>query len=511
MEVGTVVSAVCFRWSIKEDALPLVDTVTPDAPTVDAPSGLLINGEWHETTRVITVVDPATEWAVGRVADASTSDALRALDAASAAQEDWAALSAFDRAKLFRLAEDNLVAQRDRIARAVVLESGKPLAQAEAEVDAAITYWRWNGSQIGHLHGQSAASSDGTFRVLTARKPVGPALLISPWNFPALTPLRKMSAALAAGCTIIVKSASLTPLTSAIMVETVEAAGFPPGVINLLHTSDSAGLTGALMADPRIRKVSFTGSTAVGVSLLHQAATNVASSSMELGGNGAFIVLRDADIPSTVQQAVAAKFRNSGQVCVAVNRFILEDDIADQFIDEFVRQTAALTVGHGLDPGIGMGPLITKAQRDRVVEWLARSVAAGSRILLGGNPLDRPGYFLEPTVIEASGLDDPFAQEEIFGPVAVMYRVGSSAEAIEFANRTPYGLAAYVFTADVGLGLTVAGALDSGVVGVNRVGVTEPAAPFGGVKASGLGREGGEGAILEFMEEQYVALARAEI
>lgn len=487
-----------------------VDTAH-ETHTIDAPRGLLISGAWHETNRTISVVDPATEREVGQVADASVSDALRALDAASAAQQAWAQVSAFDRAKLFRLAEDNLVAQRDRIARSVVLESGKPLAQAEAEIDAAITYWRWNGSQIGHLHGQSAPASDGTFRVLTARRPVGPALLISPWNFPALTPLRKMSAALAAGCTIIVKSASLTPLTSAIMVEAVEAAGFPPGVISLLHTSDSAGITGALMADPRIRKVSFTGSTAVGVSLLHQAAAHVTSSSMELGGNGAFIVLRDADIASTVQQAVAAKFRNSGQVCVAANRFILEDDIADEFIDGFAQQAAALTLGHGLDRGTGMGPLITEAQRDRVIEWMAQSVSAGSRIRLGGNPVDRPGYFLEPTVIEASGLDDPLAQEEIFGPVAVMYRVGSAAEAVQFANRTPYGLAAYVFTGDVGRGLTVAGALDSGVVGINRVGVTEPAAPFGGVKASGLGREGGEDSILEFMEEQYIALARTDI
>lgn len=485
--------------------------VEREVRTIDAPRGLLIGGSWHDTNRSIAVVDPATEQEVGQVADAGVAEALRALDAASAAQEAWADIPAFERATLFRRAEDNLVAQRARIARSVVLESGKPLAQAEAEIDAAIAYWRWNGAQIGHLHGQSAISSDGTFRVLTTRKPVGPALLISPWNFPALTPLRKMSAALAAGCTIIVKSASLTPLTSSIMVEAVNAAGFPPGVINLLHTSDSAGLTGALMSDPRIQKVSFTGSTVVGVSLLQQAATHVTSSSMELGGNGAFIVLRDADIASTVQQAVAAKYRNSGQVCVAANRFILEEDIAEEFIEQFVQQTAALTVGHGLDRDTGMGPLITAAQRDRVIEWIGRSVAAGSHIRLGGTSLDRPGYFLEPTVIEASGLDDPLAQEEIFGPVAVMYRVESAAEAVKFANRTPYGLAAYVFTGDVGRGLTVAAALDSGVVGINRVGVTEPAAPFGGVKASGLGREGGEDSILEFMEEQYVALARTDI
>lgn len=490
-------------------AAPTAPLVAPH--TVDAPHGLLIGGAWSDTGRSISVLDPATEQNIGHVADASVADALRALDSASSAQDAWALLPAFERARLFRAAEDHLMAQRDRIARAVVLESGKPLAQAEAEIDAAITYWRWNGAQIGHLHGQSTVSSDGAFRVLTTRTPVGPALLISPWNFPALTPLRKMSAALAAGCTIIVKSASLTPLTSAIMVEAVNAAGFPPGVINLLHTSDSAGLTQALMADPRIRKVSFTGSTSVGVSLLRQAAANVTSSSMELGGNGAFIVLNDADLHSAVPQAVAAKFRNSGQVCVAANRFILEDGIADEFIDAFVQQTAALTVGHGLDRSTGMGPIITAAQRDRIMEWISRSVTAGSRIRCGGNRIDRPGYFLEPTVIEASGLDDPLAQEEIFGPVAVMYRVGSAAEAVEFANNTPYGLAAYVFTADAGRGLSVASALDSGVVGVNRVGVTEPGAPFGGVKASGLGREGGDDAILEFMEEQYVALAVAEI
>lgn len=474
------------------------------------PRGLLIDGSWIDTDREIEIFDPATEEAVGVVADATVSDATRALDAAARAQADWASTSAFERTRLFRRAEDRLLAQRDRIARTIVLESGKPLAQAAAEIDAAISYWRWDAARIGQLHGSYAPSSDGTFRVLTTRKPVGPTLLISPWNFPALTPLRKMSAALAAGCCVIVKSASLTPLTSALLVEAVNGAGFPPGVINLIHTSDSGAISRGLMEDARIRKVSFTGSTAVGSLLIEQSGRHVTSTSMELGGNGAFVVLDDADLDLAVDQAIAAKFRNSGQVCVSVNRFVLERGIADEFVERFVDRTAALRVGHGLDEGTDLGPVITEGQRSRIVDAVARSRAAGSRLRFGGGVIDRRGYFLEPTVLEASGLDDPLASEEIFGPVAVTYTVGSAAEAVDFANSTPFGLSAYVFTKDVARGLSVAEAIDSGVVGLNRVAVTEPAAPFGGVKSSGLGREGGLGAILEFTEEQYIALATSD-
>lgn len=477
------------------------------APGLEPRSELLIRGAWLATDSTIEVRDPATDAVVASVANGSVADGLAALDAAAASQSAWAAISDFERARLFRGAEARLLAARDSIARAIVLESGKPLAQANVEIDAAIQYWTWYGGQIGQHHGTYAPSSDGSFTVITSRKPIGPSLLISPWNFPALTPLRKMAAALAAGCTIIVKSAALTPLTSALLVDAVNGAGFPDGVINLIHTSDSAGLSRALMADERLRKVSFTGSTEVGRALIAQSAHNVISTSMELGGNGAFIVLDDADLELAVEQAVGSKFRNSGQVCVATNRFIVQRSIADEFDERFVERVKQLQLGHGLDPETDLGPVINHRERARVIDSVARSRAAGSKLMYGGEGVEGPGSFMQATVLQAANLDDPLAHEEIFGPVAVTYRVDSAAEAISFANDTPFGLAAFVFTTDVARGLAVAGALESGVVGLNRVGVTDPASPFGGVKSSGIGREGGQDSILEFTEEQYIAFA----
>jgi succinate-semialdehyde dehydrogenase/glutarate-semialdehyde dehydrogenase len=451
--------------------------------------------------------EPKSELVIGVVADGSPADALAALDAAAASQQAWGAISHVERSRLFREAEARLLAARDNIARTMVLESGKPLAQAGAEIDAAIQYWSWYGGQIGLQTGTYSPSSDGSFTVLTNRKPIGPSLLISPWNFPALTPLRKMAAALAAGCTVIIKSAALTPLTSALLVEAVDGAGFPHGVINLIHTSDSSGLSRTLMADGRLRKVSFTGSTEVGRTLIAQSAHNIISTSMELGGNGPFIVLDDADLDLAVEHAIGSKFRNSGQVCVAANRFIVQRKVADEFEARFVERVKQLRMGHGLHPETDLGPVINRRERDRITDSIARSRAGGSKLLFGGEAVEGSGSFLQPTVLEAASLDDPLAHEEIFGPVAVTYRVDSAAEAIAFANDTPYGLAAFVFTTDVARGLAVAGAIESGVVGLNRSGVTEPASPFGGIKASGLGREGGPESILEFMEEQYIALA----
>lgn len=470
---------------------------------------ILIGGEWETTGRFIDVMDPATGSVVGRVVDGSPDDALRALGAAAASQGAWGRVAAYERARLFRRAEIRLVEARDVIARSIVLESGKPLEQATIEIDAAIQYWRYYAGQIGQHAGTYAPSSDGTFRVITNRKPIGPSLLISPWNFPALTPLRKMAAALAAGCTVIIKSAALTPMTSALLVEAVEGAGFPSGVINLIHTSNSGGLSRALMADSRLRKISFTGSTEVGRALIEQSAPNIISTSMELGGNGAFLVLNDANLDLAVDQALGAKFRNSGQVCVAANRFIVERGIADEFSERFVERARALRLGHGLDATTDLGPVITRRERDRIVDAVSRSRAAGSQLLQGGTVPEGPGNFLDATVLQSSGLDDPLAQEEIFGPVAVIYRVESAAQAVEFANDTAYGLSAYVFTEDITKGLAVAEALESGVVGLNRAGVTDPASPFGGVKSSGIGREGGADSILEFTEEQYIAFASA--
>ncbi len=490
--------------------------MTSSATTVSlhghaVPTGLHIAGQWEGSSRRLDVTDPSHGSTIGSVADATPADAVRALDAAADAQREWARWTPRARAELFHRAYDLLEERADAFADVMTLESGKPRTESVAEFALSMGFFRWFAEQIAHLHGTYAPSTTGPFRVITTVKPVGPALLVTPWNFPMLMNARKGGAALAAGCTVILKSAKETPFTAALFVQTLADAGFPPGVVNLLHTSDSAALTAPMMADRRLRKVSFTGSTKTGSLLLGQAASSIMSASMELGGDGPFIVLDDADVDLAVREALVCKFRNAGQACVSANRIILHEAIAEEFTEKFLRGVAGLTVGNGFDSQTTVGPLISLAQRERVVRLIDDFRASGAaELLAGGSSVAGDGFFFEPTVMRFTTADHPLCNEEIFGPVAALYTVRSAREALTVANDTPYGLAAYLFTSNVSRMILLAEELDFGMVGVNRGVMAEPSAPFGGVKASGLGREGGHDALHDFLEPQYIALTVTE-
>jgi succinate-semialdehyde dehydrogenase/glutarate-semialdehyde dehydrogenase len=470
------------------------------------PTGLLIDGVWIETDATIPVTNPSDGEVIAHVSDGTAAHALEALTAATRASSAWRAWPPRKRADLFHAAHRLLRERADAFADVMVLESGKPRAEAASEFALSAGFFLWYAEQIAHLHGTYQEGSPGGYRVIETHQPVGPSFLVTPWNFPMLMSARKAGAALAAGCTVIMKSARETPLTAALFVDTLVEAGFPAGVVNLVHTSTSAAISSAIMADDRLRKVSFTGSTGVGTTLLTQAAQNIVNSSMELGGDGPFIVLEDADVDLAVDEAIICKFRNAGQACVAANRIILHEAIADEFTEKFVARTRTLVVGDGFDPASVVGPVITAKQRDRVIGLVASFQEAGATLHVGGHPIEGPGYFYEPTVLTFPNRDHEFCNEELFAPVAALYRVASVAEAVEFANDTHYGLSAYLFTKDLSRAVTVAERLDFGMVGVNRGVMADPAAPFGGIKASGLGREGGHDGVYEFLERKYIAL-----
>ncbi|MDF1478315.1 NAD-dependent succinate-semialdehyde dehydrogenase [Leifsonia sp. H3M29-4] len=470
------------------------------------PTGLLIDGEWRATDATIAVTNPADGEVIAHVSDGTPAHALEALDAATRASAQWREWSPRARADLFHAAHRLLMDRADAFADVMVLESGKPRSEAASEFALSAGFFLWYTEQIAHLHGTYQEGSRGGYRVIETHQPVGPSFLVTPWNFPMLMSARKAGAALAAGCTVIMKSARETPLTAALFVDTLVEAGFPAGVVNLVHTSTSAAVSSAVMADERLRKVSFTGSTGVGTTLLGQAAQNIVNSSMELGGDGPFIVLDDADVDLAVDEAIVCKFRNAGQACVAANRIILHEAIADEFTEKFVARTRALKVGDGFDPESIVGPVITAKQRERVIGLVASFQQAGATLHVGGHPIDGPGFFYEPTVLTFPNHDHEFCNEELFAPVAALYRVASVAEAIAFGNDTHYGLSAYLFTRDLSRAVAVAERLDFGMVGVNRGVMADPAAPFGGIKASGLGREGGHDGVHEFLERKYIAL-----
>lgn len=470
------------------------------------PTGLFIGGRWSSTVSTFAVLDPATGAEIASVADGGAGDAIAALDAAAGAQAAWRHMTPRDRAELFTRAHRLLLTRAEAFAHVMTAESGKPLAESRAEFALSAEFFLWYTEQIAHLHGTWAPASHGGYRVITTHQPVGPALLITPWNFPMLMIARKAGAALAAGCPVIVKSAKETPLTCALFVETLSDAGFPDGVVNLVHTTKSSAISAALMSDPRLRKVSFTGSTGVGSTLLAQAAPGVLNTSMELGGDGPFLVLDDADVELAAQHAVISKFRNAGQACVAANRIIVHSAVADAFTARFVELTKQLTVGNGFDAGVDVGPIISAGQRDAVVELVGTLQAVGAELLTGGSAPAGAGYFFEPTVFRVPGRPAELCGRELFAPVATIYQVDSTAEAIAFANDTHYGLAAYVFTKDLSRALAVGERLDFGMVGINRGIMADPAAAFGGIKASGLGREGGHDAIYDYLEPKYLAV-----
>jgi succinate-semialdehyde dehydrogenase / glutarate-semialdehyde dehydrogenase len=485
-------------------------TVTLTLPGVnrraDVPTGLFVNGRWLDTEAKFPVVDPATGRTIAEVSDATEGDALRALDAAVTAQRGWADMAPRARADLMHALHAALTDRAPALADVMTMESGKPLAESTGEVALTLDFVRWFAEQAAHVHGSFARASRADFRIVTTTHPVGPTLLITPWNFPVLLPFRKAAAALAAGCAIVVKPAPETPLTCALLAEAIDAAGFPAGVFNLVPTSSSPEVCRRLMRDKRLRKVSFTGSTAVGAQIMQQAAPNILSVQLELGGNGPFIVLDDADIDLAVAQAIAGKFRNAGQACVAANRIVLHRGIADEFTDRFVKATGDLVVGPGYRASTTVGPMITSKQRDKTTRTVDEVTQSSAEVLAGGSPLDGEGYFYPPTVLQMKDAAPNFSALELFAPVAPLYTVDTVDQAIAFANQSEHGLSAYLFTRDISRAISLSERIEVGMVGVNRGVMADPAAPFGGMKASGVGREGGHDALAEFLEIQYIAL-----
>ena len=471
-----------------------------------APTRAFVAGEWVDTGRTFPVDDPATAAPIAEVADVDAALALDAVAAADAAQPSVAALPARDRGELLRRVFELLRRDRERLAVLMTMEMGKPLAESRGEVDYASEFFRWFSEEAARIDGGYRRAPSGNGRILVLRRPVGPCLLITPWNFPLAMGARKIAPAIAAGCTSIVKPAGLTPLTMLALAELVAEAGAPPGLLSVIPTTDSGATTGPLIADDRLRKLSFTGSTPVGRTLLRQAADRVLRVSMELGGNAPFIVFEDADLDAAVDGAALAKLRNGGEACRSANRFLVHEAVADPFTARLTERMAALTVGPGIDPGVDQGPLIDAGAVDRVTGWIAEAADAGADVRLGGGPIDRPGHFVQPTVVVGAPRGSRLDADEIFAPVAAVSTFADEEDAIRRANDTPYGLIAYVYTRGLDRALRVSEALETGMVGLNRGVVSDPAAPFGGVKQSGLGREGGAEGIDEYLETTYVGL-----
>ncbi len=472
------------------------------------PKGLYIGGEWRDAAAggTLPVEDPATGETLCEVADAQVEDAKAALDAACAAQADWASHPPRERGEILRRAYEEMTERADELALLMTLEMGKAVAESKAEIAYASEFFRWNAEEAVRIDGRFATAPNGAGRLLTMKQPVGPCLLITPWNFPAAMGTRKIGPAVAAGCTMVVKPAKLTPLSMLALAEILGNAGLPKGVLNVITASSASATTGPLIKDPRLRKLSFTGSTEVGKKLIEQSAEQVLKVSMELGGNAPFLVFEDADLDAAVEGAVTAKLRNIGEACTAANRFHVAAPIAAEFAERLAERMRSLKIGRGTEDGVDIGPLVDADTRDKVAELVEDAQAKGARALVGGSALDGPGYFYEPTVLADVTADARLLEEEIFGPVAPVTAFDSEDDAIAAANNTEYGLVAYVFTRDVTRALRVCERLETGMVGLNQGIVSNPAAPFGGVKQSGFGREGGYEGIEEYLETKYVAI-----
>lgn len=482
---------------------------TRETALIDAvPKRLAIDGGWREATGggTLAVEDPSTGEVLCEVADATPEDGAAALAAAHAAQPGWAATPPRERGEILRRTFEAVTARADEIALLITLEMGKPLAEARAEVAYGAEFIRWYAEEAVRVNGRYQTSPSGDGRILTVRKPIGPCLLITPWNFPLAMGTRKIAPALAAGCTTVVKPASQTPLTMLLLAEIMGECGVPDGVVNVITTSRSGAVMGPLISDPRARKLSFTGSTPVGQRLLAQAAEQVLRTSMELGGNAPFLVFADADLDAAVDGAVIAKMRNGGESCVAANRFLVAEEVAEAFAQRLAARLATMRVGRGTEDGVDVGPLIDEPAREGVHELVADAVGRGARALTGGHPVDGRGYFYAPTVLTDVPADADLLTTEIFGPVAPITTFTDEAEAVASANATEYGLAAYVYTRDLARALRTVEALEVGMVGLNRGIVSNAAAPFGGAKQSGLGREGGPEGLEEYLQTTYVAV-----
>jgi succinate-semialdehyde dehydrogenase / glutarate-semialdehyde dehydrogenase len=471
------------------------------------PKQLYIGGEWRDGAKgTLGVEDPSTGETLCEVADASVDDARAALDAAVEAGPAFATHPPRERGEILRRAFQAIIDNQEELALLMTLEMGKPLAESRAEIAYGAEFLRWFSEQAARIEGRYAVSPNGQGRLLTMKQPVGPCLLITPWNFPLAMGTRKIGPAIAAGCTMVVKPAQQTPLSMLMLVKILEEAGLPEGVLNLITASSSSEATGPLIADPRLRKLSFTGSTEVGRRLMEQASENLLRLSMELGGNAPFIVFDDADVDAAVQGAVIAKMRNIGEACTAANRFHVAGSLAGEFAEKLAGKLGAMQVGRGTDDGIEVGPLIDGTQRSKVAELVDDAVARGAHALVGGHARDGAGYFYDPTVLADVPDDAELLKQEIFGPVAPVKGFTDEDEAIAAANDTEYGLVAYVYTSDFKRALRVVEKLDTGMVGLNQGIVSNPAAPFGGVKQSGFGREGGPEGIEEYLETKYVAI-----
>jgi succinate-semialdehyde dehydrogenase/glutarate-semialdehyde dehydrogenase len=474
----------------------------------DVPTDLYIGGKWVPASdgARFDVEDPATQTVVASVASASVADAKAAIEAAAGAAKEWGARKPRERAEILRKAFETLIRESERFAKIITIENGKSLADARGEVAYAAEFFRWYAEEAVRNIGQVSHAPSSGARMLVQHKPAGIAVLVTPWNFPAAMATRKIGPALAAGCPIILKPASETPLTALAMVSVMEAAGVPAGVVNVIPSRRSGAVVGELLKDLRVRVVSFTGSTEVGVKLLHAAADNVVKPVMELGGNAPFIVFDDADVDAAVDGAMIAKMRNMGEACTAANRFYVQEGIHDSFVEKFTAKMKALKVGHGLEDGVALGPLVNAETRDKVGELVDDAVGKGATVLAGGKTPGGTGYFYPATVLSNVPDNANLLREEIFGPVAAIQKFKTADEVVKKANDTEYGLVAYLFTRDLNRGLQVTEKLDFGMIGLNRGIVSDPAAPFGGMKQSGIGREGAHEGIMEFLETQYVSL-----
>ncbi len=484
-------------------------TVSRERAVVDAvPKQLLIGGEWREGHggQRFPVEDPATGEVLAEVSAATPEDGMAALDAAARAQASWAAKAPRDRGEILRKAFEIMTQRSEDLALLMTMEMGKPIAESRGEVAYAAEFFRWFSEEAVRVEGRYVMAAGGKGRVLTLRQPVGPAILITPWNFPLAMGTRKIGPAVAAGCTMVMKPAQLTPLSSLMLAKILEEAGLPPGVLNVVNTLHAGELVSPLIADSRARKISFTGSTSVGKQLMKQAADQVLRVSMELGGNAPFLIFDDADLDAAVEGALMAKMRNIGEACTSANRFHVAGSVADEFAERLAQRMGSLKIGRGTEEGVGVGPLIESKAREKVAELVGDAVAKGARVLVGGRPLDGPGYFYEPTVLADVPDDARVLREEIFGPVAPIRAFDSEDAAIAAANATEFGLVAYVYTSDLKRAFRVIEKLETGMIGLNQGMVSNAQAPFGGVKQSGVGREGGHEGMDAYLETKYVAM-----
>ena len=473
------------------------------------PKGIYINGEWRDSSdkSVIDVIDPATGKVLAQVANATAADGQAAMTAADEAQAAWAKTSPRFRADILRKAFDKVTEMADDFAILMSLEMGKPLAEAKGEVAYAAEFLRWFSEETTHQAGRFATAPDGKMRIMVQKRPVGPSLFITPWNFPLAMATRKIAPAIAAGCTMIIKPAALTPMATLLFTKVLEEVGLPKGVLNVIQTQQAGAVTGPLIKDARLRKLSFTGSTGVGRRLIADSAEQVLRVSMELGGNAPIIIFEDADMEKALTGTMQAKLRNMGEACTAANRVLVHESIAEEFSTKLAAKMAALKVARGVEDGTNIGPMIDEKSRTSIHELVQDAVDKGAKVLTGGSIPAGDGYFYPPTVLTSIPKNSRILQEEIFGPVAPIVTFKTEAEAIKLANDTEYGLVAYAFTKDLNRGLRLAESLEVGMFGLNTGIVSNAAAPFGGVKSSGLGREGGKEGIEEYLSTVYIGIA----